>query len=181
MYGHFLPTETNPIESITERRHLVAATTLFAALLAGAGCALDHSSDAMDWTLSDGTPIGELARTDPIVAVVVDPSQCLRCSSVLAEWLEWERRSGISVELLLARKPEEEEERILRATGMRTDGYLTDVRIEAQRTPIELVLDTGGVIFRGERVYGPSSPLLDALKDGRSLREAVDVLSDAGT
>lgn len=159
----------------------MAATILFAALLTGAGCALDHRSDAMDWTLSDGTPIGELARTDPIVAVVVDPSQCLRCFSVLAEWLEWERRSGVSVELLLAREPAADEERILLATGMRTDGYLTGVRIEAQRTPIELVVDTGEVIFRAERVYGPSSRLLDALKEGRSLREAVDALSDAGT
>ena len=181
MNGQWLPTEADPIENITERRHAVAATILFAALLAGAGCALDHRSDAMDWMLSDGTPIGELARTDPIVAVVVDPSQCLRCFSVLAEWLEWERRSGVSVELLLAREPAADEERILLATGMRTDGYLTGVRIEAQRTPIELVLDTGGVIFRAERVYGPSSRLLDALKEGRSLREAVDALSDAGT
>lgn len=135
----------------------------------------------MGWTLSDGTPIGELAQTGPIVAVVVDPSQCLRCFSVLSEWLDWERRSGVSVELLLARKPEEDEERILRAMGMRTDGYLTDVRIVAERTPIELVLDTGGVIFRTDRVYGPGSPLLDALKEGRSLREAVNALSDAGT
>ena len=157
------------------------ATILFAAFFVGAGCALDHSSDAMGWTLSDGTPIGELVGTDPIVAVVVDPSQCLRCFSVLADWLDWERRSGVSLELLLAREPNDDEERILRATGMRTDGYLTGVRIEAQRTPIELVLDTGGVVFRAERVYGPSSPLLDALEDGRSLREAVDALSGAGT
>lgn len=159
----------------------MAATILLAALAAGAGCSLDHTSDAMGWTLSDGTPIGELAQTDPIVVVVVDPSQCLRCSSVLAEWLDWERRSGVSVELLLAREPADDEKRILLATGIRTDGYLEGVRIESQRTPIELVVDTSGIIFRAERVYGPSSPLLDALEDGRSLREAVDALSIGGT
>ena len=181
MNGHSLPPETNSIESITGHGHALRATIFFPALLLGAGCALDHGSDAMGWTLSDGTPIGELARTDPIVVVVVDPSQCLRCFSVLADWLDWERRSGVGVELLLAREPDEDEARILRATGMRTDGYLVGVRIEAQRTPIEMVLDTGGIVFRAERVYGPSSPLLDALKDERSLREAVDALSDAGT
>jgi len=142
---------------------------------------MDHASDAMDWTLSEGTTVRELAQSEPIVVVVVDPSQCLRCSSVLAEWLDWERMSGVSVELLLAREPEDHEKRILLATGIRTDGFLKGVQIESQRTPIELVVDTSGIIFRTERVYGPSSPLLDALEDGRSLREAVDALSDTGT
>ena len=158
--------------------HPVVATGLLAALAVGFGCGLDHGSDAADWTLSEGTPIRDLVQSDPIVMVVVDPSQCLRCSSVLAEWLEWERRSGVSVQLLLAREPEEDERRILIATGIRTDGYLTGVYIESQRTPIELVVDTSGIIFRTDRVYGPSSPLLDALKGGRSLREAVEVITE---
>lgn len=131
----------------------------------------------MDWTLSEGIALRELAPSEPMVFVVVDPSQLLRCSSVLAEWLDWERMSGVSVELLLAREPDDHEKRILLATGIRADGYLKGVRIESQRTPIELVVDTGGILFRAERVYGPSSPLLDALEDGRSLREAVDALS----
>ncbi|WP_423929104.1 hypothetical protein [Candidatus Palauibacter sp.] len=131
----------------------------------------------MDWTLSDGTTLRELVQSEPIVVVVVDPSQCLLCSSVLAEWLYRERMSGVNVELLLAREPENHERRILLAAGVRADGYLRGVQIEPQRTPIELVVDSGGVLFRAERVYGPSSPLLDALEDGRSLREAVDALS----
>ena len=158
----------------------VAAAGLLAALAVAVGCDLDHGSDAMDWTLSEGTAIRELAGSDPSVVVVVDPSQCLRCSSVLAEWLEWERTSGVNVELLLAREPDNLEERILLAAGISTDGYLKGVQIESQRTPIELVVDTSGIIFRTERVYGPSSPLLDALEDGRSLREAVDALSGQG-
>jgi len=127
--------------------------------------------------LSDGTTLRELAQSEPTVVVVVDPSQCLRCSSVLAEWLDRERMSGVNLELLLAREPENHERRILLAAGLRTDGYLRGVKIEPLRTPIELVVDSGGVLFRAERVYGPSSPLLDALEDGRSLREAVDALS----
>ena len=71
-----------------ERPFSVAATCLFAALAAGAGCNMDHASDPMDWTLSEGTTLRELARSEPVVFVVVDPSQCLRCSSVLAEWLD---------------------------------------------------------------------------------------------
>ena len=69
---------------------------------------------------------------------------------------------------------------ILLATGIRTDGQLAGVRIEAQRTPVELVVDTGGVIVRTEQVYGPSSPLLDALDDGKSLQEAVAELTASG-
>ncbi len=84
------------------------------------------------------------------------------------------------MQLLLSREPTDGDKRILLATGIRTDRYLIRVQIEAQRTPIELVVDTGGIIFRTERVYGPSSPLLDALKGGRSLTEAVRVLSDQG-
>jgi len=167
--------------TISGRARSAVAACLFAALVVGAGCNMDHASDAMDWTLSDGTRIAELTLGDPIVVIAVDPSQCLRCFSVLAEWLEWERMSGTNVQLLLSREPADDEKRILRATGIRTDGYLSGVRIEAQRTPIELVLDTGGIILRTEQVYGPSSPLLDALKDGRSLREAVDALSHAGS
>lgn len=79
--------------------------------------------------------------------------------------------------LLLTREPTEGEKRILLATGIRTDGQLAGVRIEAQRTPVELVVDTGGVIVRTEQVYGPSSPLLDALDDGKSLQEAVAELT----
>lgn len=167
--------------TISGRARSVAASCLLAALIVGAGCNMDHASDAMDWTLSDGTRIAELTLGDPIVVIAVDPSQCLRCFSVLAEWLEWERMSGNNVQLLLSREPADDEKRILRATGMRTDGHLMGVRIEAQRTPIELVVDTGGIIVRTERVYGPSSPLLDALRGGRSLREAVAALADTGT
>lgn len=166
------------LANISGRAHGVAATCRFAAWTAVAGCNMDHASDAMDWTLSDGTTLRELTQSEPTVVVVVDPSQCLRCSSVLAEWLDRERMSGVNVELLLAREPEDNERRILLTTGVRTDGYLRGVQIEPLRTPIELVVDSGGgVLFRAERVYGPSSPLLDALEDGRSLREAVDALS----
>jgi len=90
----------------------------------------------MDWTLSEGTTVRELAQSEPIVVVVVDPSQCLRCSSVLAEWLDWERMSGVSVELLLAREPEDHEKRILLATGIRTDGFLTRISHTHKKAPV---------------------------------------------
>jgi len=151
------------------------------ALIVGAGCNLDHHSDAMDWTLSEGTSVGELVRGGPIVLVVVDPGQWFRCFSVLAEWLEWERTSGTNVHLLLSREPANSERRILLAAGIRTDGYLTGVRIESHRTPIELVADTSGIIFRADRAYGPSGPLLETLKDGRPVREAVRVVSEMET
>lgn len=54
-----VPTEANLIDTIPERGHNGAAAVLLATFLVGAGCALDHGSDAMDWTLSDGTPIVE--------------------------------------------------------------------------------------------------------------------------
>lgn len=158
--------------------HAVAATCLWAALVVSAGCDLDHRSNAMDWTLAEGPSVAELARSGPVVLVVVDPGQWFRCLSVLAEWLEWERTSGASMQLLLSREPADRERRILLAAGIRTDGYLTGVRIESHLTPIELVADTSGIIFRAERAYGPSGPLLEALKAGRSVREAVKVLGE---
>lgn len=154
------------------------AAGLLVALVVGLGCDLDHRSNAMDWTLADGSSIGELARRGPIVLVLVDPGQWFRCLSVLAEWLEWERRSGADMRLLLSREPADRERRILLAAGIRTDGYLTGVRIESHLTPIELVADTNGIIFRAERAYGPSGPLLEALRDGRSVREAVEALGE---
>jgi len=153
-----------------------AAGPVLLALAAAVGCGLDHQSDAMDWTLSGGASVGELARGGPVVLVVVDPGWWFRCHSVLAEWLEWECTSGVNVRLLLSREPAEAERRILLAAGIRTDGHLAGVRVESHRTPIELVADTGGIIHRAERACGPSGPLLEALKDGRSVREAVRAL-----
>ncbi len=165
------------VEGVCGEMRTWAQIGLMAAGMVTLGCTEGRSADPGEWTLSDGRGIAELTLGDSVVVLAVDPSQCLRCSSVLAEWLEWERSTGSNVWLLLTREPTEGERHILLATGIRTDGQLAGVRIEAQRTPVELVVDTGGVIVRTEQVYGPSSPLLDALDDGKSLQEAVAELT----
>src|SRR5680860_249243 len=76
-----------------------------------------------DWRLESGLRLTAMSGTsEPVVAIVLDPTECFSCISTVAEWLEWSRTGEGKLLLIFSRRPTEAEHRILLTSGVRSDG-----------------------------------------------------------
>lgn len=78
-----------------------------------AACETESAPDLMGATLS-GRPFPELLPSDSAVVLVYDPATALSCASAWERWATWARTTGIPVRLVLTRKSNEDDSRVLR-------------------------------------------------------------------
>ena len=118
----------------------------------------------LEWRLRDGGTLGELvAGEDPSVALVMDPSQCISCTNLLAVWLDWRQENPEVFDLVLSRQPESWER--FRIAPLPVSGILAE-SLDIADLPTELVISDGQLVYRSPSLQGVSvSPLLAALRD----------------
>lgn len=126
------------------------------------------------WALSDGQPLSSVvAEKSSGVVLVIDPSQVFACTSLLAQWLDWEEANPGRFRIVLSRPPLDWERP--RLAPIPTAGSLSAAP-DAGRLPVELAFADGKIVYESNRLLGIStSSLLEALR-GSTLDQALAVL-----
>lgn len=120
-------------------------------------CASDKTGPVTSWQLEDGRSIGQLANDSAAIAgIIVDPADCFQCFGVMAEWLDRRSREPGTFAILLARKPDEGEARILAVAGLRFDGTVVGMPRQAA-TPVEFVIRGSRELYRRDRITAEST------------------------
>ncbi len=118
----------------------------------------------LEWRMRGGGTLGELiANVDPAVVLVMEPSQCISCTNLLAAWLDWRQEHPAAFDLVLSRQPESWER--FRLAPLPVSGILRE-SLDIADLPTELVISDGQVVYRSPSLQGVSiSPLLAELRD----------------
>lgn len=116
--------------------------------------------DVMGATVS-GRSFRELLPSDSAVVLVYDPATALSCASAWERWVTWTRSTGIPVRLVLTRKPDEDDSRVLRIR--RVQPWLIAPTLEGLYG--EYLVYGGRVLRKGAvpASYGVTSELLTAV------------------
>lgn len=131
------------------------------------------ANSPVDWALREGGTLGSIYREhNSGVVLVLDPSQCFSCTSLLAQWLEWRAAHPESFRLVLSRVPMDWER--VRLAPLPVSGTLSDSpEPEPDQLPVELVFSGNELMYRSPLLRGVStSPLLAELRDA-TLEEAL--------
>lgn len=124
--------------------------------------------------LSSGAPLTTLASSEATaVLLIIDPADCLSCSSVLPAWLEWRRQNPDRFHLILSRAPTPAEERMINIMRIPVDDSLAaSTGARFQRLPIEVIVSSDEVLYADSLLTGRStSKLLHELRNGSSISE----------
>lgn len=160
------PISSQGIASPVPHRGFLATRVLGAIVLAvGFHVGCDRAErPPLEWRLRGGGTLGELvAEDDPAVVLVMDPSQCISCTNLLAVWLDWRQKNPAAFDLVLSRQPESWER--FRLAPLPVSGILAE-SLDIADLPSELVISDDQVVYRSPSLQGVSvSPLLSELRD----------------
>ena len=125
----------------------------------------------LEWRMRGGGTLEELvAHDDPAVVLVMEPSQCISCTNLLAVWLDWRQENPAAFDLVLSRQPESWER--FRLAPLPVSGILAE-SLDIADLPTELVISDGQVVYRSPSLQGVSvSPLMSELRD-KSLGDVI--------
>lgn len=117
-----------------------------------------------DWVVEGGETLAQAsARSGPVVAFVLDPSQCFSCTSLLSQWLDWRATNPDQFMLVLSRPPQRWER--LRLAPLPVSATLS-TPVESRLLPVELVFSDGSLVYQSPRLFGlQESPLLSETRD----------------
>ncbi len=122
----------------------------FAVFQAGCSARSEGATNLLDREMANGRPVRSLwaqrAENDTVILGVYDPSDCLQCDGLTAEWIHWSRQGLRRAYLvILARPPLLDEARRIQLARLATAGVLSFRPLD-QTTPLVYVVVGGHIV-----------------------------------
>ena len=152
------------------------AGTFMAVALSVACAAPPDPQSPGSWRLEEGGTLGSIyAASDTGVVLLLDPSQCFSCTSLLSQWLGWRAENPDRFSLVLSRSPQEWERP--RLAPIPVFGTLSVSPLTLRELPVELVFSRSKAVYRSPGLLGVSTSELLAGLRGATLEQALEDVS----
>ena len=128
------------------------------------------ANSPVDWALRGGGTLGSIYQEHSGVVLVLDPSQCFSCTSLLAQWLDWRAAHPERFRLVLSRVPKNWEK--VRLAPLPVSDTLS-VSPELELLPVEFVFSGKELVYRSPVLRGVSTSALLAELRNATLEEVL--------